>query len=85
MKTHQKQIKRRKFLETGIASGAAIATFPVRKLFSFPAPFSDTRLKPDHKLSKEYRERILEIALRYGGEFGEVSVEIESNPGRGGM
>jgi hypothetical protein len=80
MKTHQIRIKRRKFLETGIASGAVIAAFPLWKLFSFPAPLSDICLKSDHKLSKEYHERLLEIALKYRGEFGEVSVEMESNP-----
>jgi len=77
---HNRPIKRRKFLETGFATGAVIATLPVRKLFSFPAPFSDTCLKSDHNLSKEYNERLLEIALKYGGEFGEVSVEMELNP-----
>ena len=77
---HFKRIKRRRFLETGIAGGAIIATFPLWKLFSFPAPLSDISLKSDHKLSKEYHERLLEIVLKYGGEFGEVSVEMESNP-----
>ena len=80
MKTHQKPIKRRKFLETGIASGAVIVTFPLWKLVSVPAPLSNICLKSDHKLSKEYHKRLLKIALKYGGEFGEVSVEMESNP-----
>lgn len=77
---HNRLIKRRKFLETGIASGAVIAALPLWKLFSFPVPISDTCLKFGHHLSKEYHERLLEIALKYGGEFGEVSVEMESNP-----
>ena len=77
---HNRPIKRRIFLETGLASGAVIATIPVRKLFSFPAPFSDTCLNSDHNLPKEYYERLLKIALKYGSEFGEVSVEMASNP-----
>ncbi|NIN01668.1 MAG: hypothetical protein GTO24_27290 [candidate division Zixibacteria bacterium] len=80
MKMHHRPIKRRKFLETGIASGAVIAALPFSKVFSFPAPFSDTCLKSNHNLSKEYHERLQEIALRYGAEFGEVSVKMESNP-----
>ena len=77
---HNRPIKRREFLETGLAGGAVITTLPVRRLFSFPAPFSDTCLKSDHNLPEGYHERLLEIALKYGGEFGEVSVEMESNP-----
>jgi hypothetical protein len=77
---NNRPIKRRKFLETGLASGAVIAALPIRKLFSFPAPFSDTCLKSNHNLPKGYHERLLEIALKYRGEFGEVSVEMESNP-----
>jgi hypothetical protein len=77
---HLKRIKRRKFLETGIASGAVIATLPFRKFFSFPVPLSDCCLKSGHNLSKEFHEKLIEIALKYGSEFGEVSVEMESNP-----
>jgi hypothetical protein len=75
---HNKPIKRRKFLGTGLAGGAVIAALPIRKLLSFPVPFSDACLKPDHNLPKEHHERLLETALKYGAEFGEVSVEKES-------
>ena len=78
MKTHHRPIKRRKFLKTGLVSGAFIAAFPVRKLFSFPTLLSDTCQKSHNILPREYHERLLDIALKYGGEFGEVSVEMES-------
>jgi hypothetical protein len=71
-------IKRRKFLEAGLAGGAAIATLPIRKLFSLHAPIPDTYLKADNKHSKEYQERLLKIARKYGGEFGEVSFGMEA-------
>jgi len=74
MKSHLKPIMRRKFLEKGVVGGAMIAFLPFRKLFSFSAPLSDFYLKSDCYLSKEYLERLLEIASKYGGEFAEVYV-----------
>jgi TldD protein len=75
MKRYFKPITRRKFLKSGIAGGAIMATYPVWKLFSFSTPPSDFFVNPACNLSKETLEKLIEIALQKGGEFAEVYVE----------
>lgn len=75
MKGHFKPITRRKFLKTGMAGGAIMATLPVWKLFSFSAPPSDFYVNPVVNLSRETLDELLKVALQHGGEFAEVYVE----------
>ena len=75
MKGYFKPITRRKFLKTGMAGGAIMATLPVWKLFSFSAPPTDFYVNPVVNLSRETLEKLLKAALQHGGEFAEVYVE----------
>jgi len=75
MKSYLKPITRRKFLKSGAAGGAIIATLPVWRLFSFSAPPSDFYVNPACNLSKETLEKLIKVALQKGGEFAEVYVE----------
>lgn len=77
MKTYFKPVTRRKFLKTGAAGGVIITTLPIWKLCSCSAPPSDFYVNPASNLSKETLEKLIEIALRKGGEFAEIYVEYK--------
>lgn len=79
MNRYLQPITRRRFLKTGLAGGAIIATVPVWKLFSFSAPPADFYVNPAVNLSQETMEKLLKIALQHGGEFAEVYVEYAVN------
>ncbi|MFP4081159.1 MAG: TldD/PmbA family protein [Candidatus Aminicenantes bacterium] len=75
MKSYLRPIPRRKFLKTGIAGGAVVATLPVWKLFPTSAPPPDFHVNPASHLSRETLEKLIKVALQRGGEFAEVYVE----------
>jgi len=71
MKRCVKTIRRRKFLETGIAGVIIFAAQPFGKIFNFSVT-ADSHNKPDNSLSKDSCERLLQIIHKYGCEFGET-------------
>jgi hypothetical protein len=56
------QLKRREFLQKGIAGGVIIAAFPNLK----------TSLKKTMNSSHGSHEKLLKIVQTYGGEFGDA-------------
>jgi len=79
MKRYLQPITRRRFLKSGLAGGAIIATVPIWKLFSFSTPSADFYVNPAVNLSKKTMEKLLQVALQHGGEFAEVYVEYAVN------
>lgn len=79
MKSCFKPIKRRKFLKTGVTGGAFIVTLPLWKLISFSASVSDCHNRPDGYFIEQSQEKILNIALKHGGEFAEIKPELRRN------
>ena len=75
MKNGSKAMMRRKFLKKGVTSGALIAVFPLKKLISFQAFYSDSCLKPEPDPSAESQERFLEVVLKYGSELGGIHAD----------
>lgn len=78
MKNHSKPIMRRKVLETGVIGGAAIAFLHLWKLFSTSIHLSEFHCKSVIELSRETYEKLLEIACKYGCEFGDVCIKPKS-------
>ncbi len=74
MKRRIKNIRRRKFLKTGIAAVIIFAAQPLGKIFNFSVTV-DSDNKPDGSLSKDSCERLLQIVHKYGYELGEVKGE----------
>ena len=74
-----KQIKRRKFLKTGMRCGAFMAALPMWNLFSSSASFSGGQNRPDECHSEQSQERIRGMMLKYGGEFADIKPELRRN------
>ena len=74
-----KQIKRRKFLKTGMRCGAFMAALPIWNLFSSSASFSDRQNRLDECRSEQSQERIRDIIMKYSGEFADIKPELRRN------
>lgn len=81
MRSCVKQIERRKFLRIGITGGVAFAALPLWKFFSFESPVSDYDVC---YLSNDSFERLLKVALQYGGEFADACVKPKLRRGNHG-
>jgi hypothetical protein len=77
MKDCSRWILRREFLKKGVNWGAVIAALPILQSLSFPASLYD--FSAEYNLSKVSGEKLLEIAHKYGGEFGDVHAEEYTN------
>jgi len=77
MKDCSRWILRREFLKKGVNCGAVIAALPILQSLSFPASLYD--FSAEYNLSKVSGEKLLEIAHKYGGEFGDVHAEEYTN------
>lgn len=76
MKSRPEQILRREFLKKGFAGGAVLAAFPILQRTSFPASLYGLSARSECNLTEEEScERLLDIAHKYGGEFGDAHVE----------
>jgi len=75
MDNYLKPLTRRKFLKSGFAGGFLIVAIPLWRLFSPTIFLSDYYVKPHANLSKNSLEKLLEISIRYGSEFGRVYVK----------
>ncbi len=75
MKPNSKPIRRRKILKAGFFGAAAVA-FPLRRIIPFSASVSDAEGKRVGYCAEEEQKRLLEAALKYGGEFAEVKPDI---------
>jgi hypothetical protein len=71
-------MRRRKFLKTGLGV-SWLAAFPLKKVLSFGSFCPGQRDKLNNCRSEQFQERILEISLKYGGEFAGVKPERRRN------
>lgn len=74
MKNHIRPMRRRKFLKIGLGV-SWLAVFPLKKLFSLAVFNPSQRDNLNNCRCEQLQERILEISLKYGGEFAGVKPE----------
>jgi TldD protein len=75
MKGYLGPIKRRDFIKKGMAGGAVVATAPLWKLFPDKLASKDMTMDVPIDLDQETLAKLLETALRGGGDFAEVYFE----------
>jgi len=74
MRKHHLQIGRRVFLRAGASSGLILAALPLWR-HSAPDHPHQPDPPPGYHDSGNQSEELRRIALKYGGEFGEVGKE----------
>jgi len=70
------RINRREFFKSLTAGGVGLAVFSLWDLVPRKHSSADNFMKSSSSQSSEPREKLYEIASRYGGELGDQSVNI---------
>jgi hypothetical protein len=78
MKKDSQPIRRRMFLKAGIGV-SFLAAFPFKGLLSFSVFSPGQHHDLDTCRPKQFLQRIHEISLKYGSEFGEIKPEPRRN------
>ena len=79
------RVSRRDFLKSGVVGGIVAPIFPFLKVFLFSNSLSKPNIRSGPHFSRRFRGRLLEIALKYGAEFGEQDVRMIEEDGYGGI
>ncbi len=78
MKNDSQPIRRRMFLKAGIGV-SFLAAFPFKELLSLSVFSPGQHHEFDTCRPKQFQEKIREISLKYGSEFGAIKPEPRRN------